>query len=260
MTSKSSFPSRDSGLVDHSAGHRYLIGAIRILEEIMTEEWSSISDAADAVASTISSGGLVHVFGTGHSHMLAEEMFYRAGGLAAINPILVDSLMLHDGAENSTRLERLPGLAETIFPDVPVSSGDTLIVASNSGGNAVCAGLARLCAQAGAQVVAIISGRHAANRAGQRPDAQLEHVADVLIDNRGIVGDASVAIEGLDQRVAATSTVAGAAIMNAIVAEAVERLMAADGKVEVFTSSNVEDGDELNAELLARYRNMIKAL
>ena len=93
-----------------SAGRRYLSGVIGILEQISRDQWPYIRTAAGFVTDTISSGGLVHVFGTGHSHMLAEELFYRAGGLAAANPILVESLMLHAGAENSTQLERRSGI------------------------------------------------------------------------------------------------------------------------------------------------------
>lgn len=243
-----------------SAGQRYLTGVTEILNQILSQEWGAIETAGHTVAASIRGGGIVHVFGTGHSHMLAEEMFYRAGGLAAINPILIDSLMLHDGAENATRLERLQGLAETIFPEVPVSEGDTLIVASNSGGNPVCAEMAQLCLDAGASVIAIISRKHAASSAMRRPDCQLADIAHTVIDNHGAVGDASIQIPSLTQRVAPTSTVAGAAIINAIAAEAIAILAADGGEVEVFTSSNVTDGDTHNANLLTRYRSQIRAL
>ncbi|MEX1126571.1 MAG: SIS domain-containing protein [Acidimicrobiia bacterium] len=243
-----------------SAGQRYLIGVVTILGEIAVDQWPAIRAAAAQVADTVAGGGLVHVFGTGHSHMLAEELFYRAGGLAAVNPILVGSLMLHAGAENSTLLERQEGLAETIFADLPLKRGDTLIVASNSGGNAVCEEMAQLAHDAGARIVAIISRRHAHHSASQGDKSQLLDLADLVIDNHGDVGDASVDIEGLGRRVAPTSTVAGAAILNAIVAESVEILVGRGVAVDVFSSSNVAGGDAANAELVARYRNRVKAL
>jgi uncharacterized phosphosugar-binding protein len=105
-----------------SAGQRYLSGVVALLEEIAQEDRNTIRAAAELVADTVAAEGLIHIFGTGHSHMLAEEMFYRAGGLAAVNPILVESLMLHTGAENSTRLERQPGLAAGIFADLPLKT------------------------------------------------------------------------------------------------------------------------------------------
>ena len=141
--------------------------------------WVSIRDgelpaldaAADRLADTIAGGGLVHVFGTGHSHLLAEEVFYRAGGLAAIDPILVPSLMLHESAIRSTELERTSGLADELLADVHVASGDTLVVASNSGGNTVTDELAERCRATGASIVAIVSRRHAATKPGCSADA-----------------------------------------------------------------------------------------
>ena len=249
-----------NGRQTQSAGQRYLSGAVDVLEQIATHEWPAIRTAAESVAGTVARGGLVHVFGTGHSHMLAEEMFYRAGGLAAINPILVESLMLHAGAEESTRLERVAGTAESIFSDVPMKEGDTLIIASNSGGNAVCGEMARLAADAGASIIAIISTRHAETSGPRDDGSRLDLVADILIDNHGAVGDASVSVEGLSRRVAPTSTVAGAAIINAIVAEAVEILTERGDTVEFFSSSNVDGGDAVNAALIARYREVVRAL
>lgn len=243
-----------------SAGKRYLSGAIDVLEQIATHEWPAIRAAAQSVADTIAGGGLVHVFGTGHSHMLAEEMFYRAGGLAAVNPILVDSLMLHAGAAESTRLERLTGLADEIFSEVPMKPGDTLIIASNSGGNAVCGDMARLAIDSGARIVAMLSVSHA-DVSGPRDDtSRLALMADVVIDNHGVVGDAIVAVEGSSRKVAPTSTVAGAAIVNAIVAEAVEILTDRGDSVEFFSSSNVDGGDVLNAALVARYSDSVRSL
>lgn len=243
-----------------SAGQRFLAGAVAILEQIAADQLPAIRAAAGCVTDSVGGGGLVHVFGTGHSHMLAEEMFYRAGGLAAVNPILIASLMLHAGAENSTRLERQRGVAATIFAELPLKAGDTLIVASNSGGNAVCEELTQLAHDAGARVVAIISGRHAHHLASEQNARRLVDLADVVIDNHGEVGDASVEIEGFERRVGPTSTVAGAAIVNAIVAEAVEMLTGRGLAVEVFSSSNLAGGDAANAELVSRFRQQIRAL
>ncbi|HWL50488.1 MAG TPA: SIS domain-containing protein [Acidimicrobiia bacterium] len=243
-----------------SAGERYLDRVGRILGEIAADEWSSIRAAAVTVAATIASDGLVHVFGTGHSHMLAEEMFYRAGGLAAVNPVLIEGLMLHAGAANSTRLEREHGLAAQIFGDIPLKPGDTFIVASNSGGNAVCEELAQLAGEAGASVVAIVSSRHADHSASERDGSRLADLADVVIDNHGGIGDAGVDIDGIDRRVGPTSTVAGAAIVNAVITEAVEILIGQGIEVDVFTSSNLPEGDASNAELVARYRDRVRSL
>ena len=242
------------------AGQRYLRLAARTIESIINDEWEAIRAAAGMVADTVRRAGLIHVFGTGHSHIMAEEMFYRAGGLAGINPILVGPLMLHESAVDSTRLERLSGLASEIFAEMKVSPHDTLIVASNSGGNPVCAGLARRFAEAGAGVIAVISRRHAAYSRRQSREESLEAIADVVIDNHGLVGDAGVEIPGLGHKVGPTSTAAGAVIVNAVVAEAVERLVVAGIGADVFMSANVEGGDQHNQALLDRYREVVRSL
>jgi uncharacterized phosphosugar-binding protein len=234
-----------------SAGRRYLAAAEDLLGRLANDEWPSIDAAADLVADSLERGGTVHAFGTGHSHMLAEELFYRAGGLVRVRPILFEGLMLHAGAELSTRLERLPGLAEALFEQHPMAAGDVLVVASNSGGNAVVSSLAQLARERGVSVVAVVSRTHATSGAARRtPFARLHEVADVVVDNGGAPGDAAIEVAGFDTRVGPTSTVVGAAALNAIVAEAVERLVARGVAPEVFTSSNIEGGDSVNARLL----------
>jgi uncharacterized phosphosugar-binding protein len=234
-----------------TAGRRYLAEASRLVERLAGDEWASLSAAAGLVADALARGGSVHAFGTGHSHMLAEELFYRAGGLVRVKPILFEGLMLHAGAELSTSLERLPGVAAALLEQHPIASGDVLIVASNSGGNAVVREMAGLAHARGIPVIAIVSRAHASSGSARAAgDTNLQDVADVVIDNGGAPGDAAVAIDGFAQRVGPTSTVVGAAALNAIVAEAAERLVAQGIQPDVFLSSNVEGGDDVNARLL----------
>lgn len=234
-----------------SAGRRYLREATRLVERLLTEEWAGIEAAAEIVSATLERGGAIHVFGTGHSHILAEELFYRAGGLERVRPILFEGLMLHADPELSTSLERLPGLAAALLAAHPIGPDDVLIVASNSGGNAVVGELAASVHDSGVPVIAIVSRRHASSRAARAAGApNLQDVADVVIDNGGAVGDAAVEISGFERRVGPTSTVVGAAIVNAIVAEAVDRLIARGIRPDVFVSSNVAGGDDANRALL----------
>ena len=246
--------------MSRAAGQRYLAGAMAVLAAIADDQWPAIRRAAEMVAETVAQGGLVHAFGTGHSHMLAEELFYRAGGLAAVNPILVDSLMLHTGAERSTELERRKGIIGELVEDMPFRPGDTLIVASNSGGNAACEEMAGRAISARAGVVAIVSMAHAHRSASEGDGGGLVDLADVVIDNHGAAGDASITIEGVGSQVGPTSTVAGAAIVNAIVAESVEILTSRGVAVDLFTSSNLSGGITVNFELAARYRERVRAL
>ena len=234
-----------------TAGQRYLAEASRLLERLAGDEWASLSAAAALVADSLARGGSVHAFGTGHSHMLAEELFYRAGGLVRVKPILFEGLMLHAGAELSTSLERLPGVAAALLEQHPIEAGDVLVLASNSGGNAVVREMAGLARARGIPVIAIVSRAHASSGSARAAGGtNLQDVADVVIDNGGAPGDAAVAIDGFAQRVGPTSTVVGAAALNAIVAEAAERLVARGIAPDVFLSSNVEGGDDVNARLL----------
>ena len=234
-----------------TAGQRYLAEASRLLQRLAGDEWAGLSAAAALVADSLARGGSVHAFGTGHSHMLAEELFYRAGGLVRVKPILFEGLMLHAGAELSTSLERLPGVAAALLEQHPIAPGDVLVVASNSGGNAVVGEMASLARARGIPVIAIVSRAHASSGSARAAGAtNLQDVADVVIDNGGAPGDAAVAIDGFAQRVGPTSTVVGAAALNAIVAEAAERLVAQGIVPDVFLSSNVEGGDDVNARLL----------
>ncbi len=243
-----------------SAGQRYLAEADRLLRAAADSQAGAITRAAVLVADALASGGLLHTFGTGHSHLLAEEVFYRAGGLAAVNPILVDPLMLHSGAVRSTSLERLSGVGELLLDAEPASAGDVLLVISNSGGNAVAVEMAQAAARRGLATIALTSVRHATDSAARAGSGspRLHELADVVLDNGGRPGDACV--ELADLVVAPTSTVVGAALLQAVVAEAVELLLARGVTPEVFRSSNLAGGDAHNSELARRYAGRVRSL
>lgn len=244
-----------------SASRAYLDECVRLLTRVRDEQESAIHEAAELVARAVSSVGLVHLFGTGHSHMLAEELFYRAGGLAQINPILFDGLMLHSGAARSTNLERLSGLADILLDNEPTGPDDVLIIVSNSGGNATCVEMALAAGRRGIATVGVTSMRHAtAREARQGGGRRLHEVVDVVLDNQGALGDACVTLDGLDQRVGPTSTVIGAAMLNAVVAESAELMIARGHTPDVFSSSNVEHGDIRNEALVSRYAPLVRAL
>jgi uncharacterized phosphosugar-binding protein len=235
------------------AAHRYLQVATALIERLETHEWTHIDRAAELMTESMAQGGTIHAFGSGHSHMFAEELYYRAGGFVRIEPILFEGLMLHASAPLSTALERVPGLAAAILDDHPTSPGDVLLIASNSGSNAVVTEMATAARERGLRTIAITSVGHATSdtaRAAAGP--RLHELVDVAIDNGGAVGDAAVDVEGLARRVAPTSTVVVAAVANALVAEVAERLVARGIEPEVFSSSNVAGGDAVNRDHLRR--------
>ena len=234
-----------------SAAQAYLDKVSEIVSQLGRHQLGQIRSAGELVAEAIAAGHDVHAFGSGHSHMLAEEIFYRAGGLARIRPILYGPRMLHEDVLRGTELERQPGVADTLLANHPIRSGDVLIVASNSGGNAVSSRLAERAREAGAGVIAITSLRHATSTAARASALPRVHeLADVVLDNGGEAGDAAIQIAGLDRRVGPTSTVVGAALINAVVCEAVQILVERGAPTDILVSSNVEGGDAANAALV----------
>ena len=180
------------------------------------------------MADAIAAGGAIHAFGSGHSHMLAEELFYRAGGLVRVRPMLFEGLMLHASAPLGTALERLPGLAAALLDDHPMAAGDVLIIASNSGGNAVSTELARLARER----ARAHHRHHQPARMPPRPSARSIRRTAPAPDRgrrhrqrRRVRAMRRSPSRASTPRVAPTSTVTGAAIVNAVVAEVVERLV-----------------------------------
>ncbi len=233
----------------------------KIISRVATEQLDNIEKAARAVADTLENGGRVHAFGTGHSHMLAEEIFYRAGGLVNVNPILETSLMLHESAAKSTELERLEGYGEILFDHHSIKQKDILFLFSNSGRNGVAIDLALIAGKRGVKTVVITNMEHTMQGASRHSSGKkLFEAADIVIDNCGCHGDASMRIDEINRSVAPTSTAAGAAILNAIEARAVEIMVSEGFTPEVFSSSNVDGGDEINNAYIAKYKKEIKSL
>ena len=243
-----------------SAVHAYFDNLTDLLARTAETQQEAIETAAQHIAACMKAGGMVYTFGTGHGHLLALEIFYRAGGMARVCPVMDERLMLHVSAAESTHVERREDLAQELLGRFPVSSGDVLIVSSNSGRNAVPVLLAKAAKERGAYVIALTSMNHSGavtprNSAGLR----LFEVADLTIDNGGVLGDA--ALEMTDgMMVGPTSTAVGAAILQAMVCRVKEISLEEGWEAEFFKSSNVDDGDAFNARLIEKYRGVIPGL
>src|SRR4051812_20355759 len=170
------------------------------MREIREREWPKIAQAGEWLGEALVKNHFLYAFGTGHSHMLAEEIFYRAGGLARACPMLDDNLMLHKEAIEATYLERKEGYAAKFMDLYPVEAGDILIVASNSGRNAVPIEMAIEGKARGMRVIAVTSVAHAKKWGSRHPTGKtLANLGDITIDNCAVPGDACVRVEGLDQ-------------------------------------------------------------
>lgn len=236
----------------------YLSAAQRIVERIQETQMPAIELAARICADTIASGGLVHLFGTGHSRIAVEEMFPRHGSFPGFHPIVELSLTYHNqvvganGQRQTMFLEKLEGFGEVILRNFVFGPHDSLIVFSNSGINGVVIDVTLGAKARGLPVIAVVSLEHClASPARHSSGKRLPDIADVTIDNCAPAGDALVHVPGLEYPVGPGSTVGYATVVNAI-----KCLVAADltkrGRPPLVLTSSVLIGAEASAELFER--------
>lgn len=231
-----------------------------ILDRVALAQADNIKRAGLVIAHALREGGIVHTFGSGHSHLIAEEAFFRAGGLVPVNPVLDEGLMFLRGALESTRAEREPGLARRLFENSGARDGDAAIIISNSGRNAAPLEMAMEMKSRGVAVIAITSLQHSqSSPATHLSGKRLFELADVTIDNGAPAGDAAMRIAGLDTPMGPVSTVTGAAIVHSVMIEAARELLRFGIPVPVFRSVNVAgESEEALIELMRSYSERIR--
>lgn len=231
-----------------------------LLDRTLNTQQPAMEKAARRIADCFRTGGMLYTFGTGHGHLLALEIFYRAGGMARVCPILDEKLMLHISAAGSTREERDETWVPRLLKKYPIRQGDVLLAISNSGRNAVPVMLAMEAKARGAFVIALTSMQHtSAVTPRNKENLRLFETADLVIDNGGVLGDAAIqAADGA--MVGPTSTAIGAAILQAIVCRVKELSLEEGFEADFFQSSNVDGGDEWNEKLIERYASVIPGL
>lgn len=229
----------------------YFSGLIDRLQSLKTSLAEPMAAAAAAILDAARNDKRVYVFGTGHSHMLAEEVHYRAGGLAFTVPVLVGSAMLHEGAVISSVYERTEGLVKPVLERYGMQPGDVIIIASNSGVNAAPIEAADYGREIGAKVIAITSVAYSTAVAKGR--RRLADIADVVLDNGLPPGDAVIDLAGTELKVGPVSTAIGATIINAIFADVAAELSKA-GEAPIYLSANMPGAAAVNERLVKRYR------
>lgn len=248
-----------SGLGDDLVG-RYFDAAAGLLRRVREEETEAITAAGELVADTVTGGGRLFAFGAGHSSLAAQDVVYRAGGLALMNLLSVPGLTGVDvrPATLGSALERVEGLATTVLDVSPLRAGDLLVVISLSGRNALPVEMASRARERGVRVVGVTSLAYARETAPANPSGTfLKDHCDVVIDSKVAVGDAELTLEGAGAPFASASTVVTSAVMQAVMAVAAAGLVARGVEPPLLRSGNVEGGRAWNDAVFARYRDRI---
>jgi uncharacterized phosphosugar-binding protein len=230
-----------------------------ILKKVRETQGPNIEKAAKIVSDAVINNGVIHVFGAGHSNLLAEEIFFRAGTLVPVNHVVDVSISGTVNVVRSSYLERLEGSGSVIFDSIRPAPQDAFIVISNSGRNAAPVEIARDAKAAGHKVIALTSITYSKAQPSRHPSGcLLLDFADVVVDNCGTVGDVSVFIPGMKQGLGPTSTIAGGYALHAIMVQAVFNIRAAQVEPPVFLSGNFDEGMDFNEDFLCRYWSRIR--
>ena len=238
---------------------QYFKGINAIEAKILDDESKAIEAVATEMAVTLKNKKQIYLFGCGHSHILVEEAFYRAGGLVPVTPIFDTALMLHDGAVKSSHLEKMEEYGELVFERINIQEEDMIFIFSNSGINGCPIEIAIRAKEKGAVVVAI-SSKEYVNKEKSRHSSggYLVDFADYIIDTHVPHGDALVKIN--NNRIAPGSTISGALIWNMLISQLSEEEEKLGVEKEFFVSGNIEGGAEMNQRYLQKYQTKISSL
>jgi uncharacterized phosphosugar-binding protein len=234
-----------------SAADRYLRALQERLLDLAARERDHVEAAAERIAASIADGGILHVFGTGHSQLVALELAERAAGLAAVHAIAPSALSPVEGGRAAST-ERLHGYGEVVLGGEDLRAGEVLIVVSNSGINPVPLEVAAGAAVRGLFVVAVTSRTQSlAAPARERSGRRLHELADLTIDTGTPAGDAAVELcDGTPT--GPLSTILASAALHAVLTRAAELLVESGGQAPILRSQNLSEQD-LNRELFDRY-------
>ena len=237
----------------------YINTLIGLLNRLSEEQECNIQKSARLIFETSCNGGKIFIFGCTHAGILSQEAFYRTGGLAIVNPILPPGLTCDVTPVTLTSaLERQSEYGRIVLNNTDIGKGDLLFIHSVSGRNGVTVEMAIAAREKGITVIGITNLEYSKASGSRHPSGKcLYELCDIVIDNCGCFGDAAMDIDGFNGKVSPTSTVTGAAIINAICAEAAGFFVAEGIDPPVFMSANIDGGDEYNAVILEKYKDKI---
>ncbi|THA73229.1 sugar isomerase domain-containing protein [Streptomyces sp. A0642] len=239
---------------------QFFDAAIGLLERVRDEESGSIAAAGDVIADAVVAGGRLFAFGAGHSSLAAQDVVYRAGGLALMNVLAVPGTLGVDvmPATLGSALERVDGLAGAVLDSSPATSGDVLVIISLSGRNALPVEMALNARALGLKVIGVTSVAYAeGTRSRHSSGGFLRDHCDIVLDSKISIGDAELDVEGIEAPFAPASTVVTSAIMQAMMAAAAEGLLERGVEPPLLRSGNVDGGHEWNGRVMTEYADRI---
>lgn len=241
--------------------HPYVDGVVKKINQSVNEQSEKLENAAAKLADRVEQGGILHVLGSGHSHMMAEEIFYRAGGPVFVNPILDPGIMLHNGALKSSYIERLSGYAEAILADLDLREHDVFLAVSNSGRNHLPIEAANYMQEKGMLTLSISSFAHSKSVQSRHSSGKrLFELTDISFDNYGEIGDASLTLPDSDERYGPTSSAVGIVLLQTLISMTIEELAERGTNPPLFRSANLDGSEERNRALIEHYRKRVPLL
>ncbi|MBR6509473.1 MAG: SIS domain-containing protein [Clostridia bacterium] len=236
---------------------KYYSEILNVLEKIKNTQKEKIETAANMVSKVIENDGIIYIFGCGHSHLIGLDCFYRAGGLVNVSAMLDTDLMLHNGAAKSSKMEKMSGIAESIFERYCITEKDILITVSTSGKNAVPCEMAAVATKNGVPNISVVSSAYFNDKTDM---PKLYQCSDMYIDNCVPHGDAVMDITGTDVKMGSVSTAASSFILQSVLIEAAEKAAKNGAELPIYKSGNVDGGAEFNKALIKKYLPRIKHL
>lgn len=222
----------------------YLSRLAELLQRAGEKNAAAFEAVAARFADTLAAGGLVHLFGSGHSVLPCQEAFPRYGSFIGLNPLTDPRVMWHNvlgagGVRELLWLERTEGYIDKFLAHQPINEGDSMIVYSHSGRNAAGIETALYAKERGVFVVAVTCGEMLAQEASHSSGKRLPDVADVVLDTCSPVEDAVVPVEGWSRPVAGSSTVMAMALTHELIARTATELGSRGVELPTFASPTV---------------------
>ncbi|MFG2354386.1 SIS domain-containing protein [Streptomyces sp. NPDC048521] len=245
---------------DGTPADLFFDAAIGLLQRVREEEAEAIAAAGTLLADTVTAGGRLFAFGAGHSSLAAQDVVYRAGGLALMNLLAVPGVVGVDvtPATLGSALERVDGLASAVLDTSPVRAGDALVIISLSGRNALPVEMALNARALGVKVIGVTSVAYTSQTKSRHASGTfLKDHCDIVLDSKIAVGDAELTLDTIPAPFAPASTVVTTALMQAVMATTAATL--ADRGVEppLLRSGNVDGGHEWNDRVMREYGDRI---